>query len=116
MVEQYANQLFLLVIFFIMVYAVIEVLKQIIISFPDSWGSLFANGFSKKGKRWLSFIVAYAFAWAFDFRFASLIFAQTTDSEMSAHANYFIVACLLFCGSKWIYKKLKKTFIKDICE
>jgi hypothetical protein len=116
MAAQYANQLFLLALFFIMVYAVIEVLKQIVISFPDNWGKLFVTGFSKKGKRWLSFIIAYAFAWAFDFRFASLIFEQTTDSEMSAHANYFIVACLLFCGSKWVHKKLKNTFMKNIYE
>ena len=110
MLERFITQIVLFSIFFVMVYAVIEVIKNFFIMMPDRWGKLFSEGLGDKSSRWLSFFVAYGTAWGFDFRFPQLIFNTIQTDEggrLPIHINYFIVACLIFVGSKWIYLNIK---------
>lgn len=115
MFEIYAKEMFLLAVLFVIVSSIVEVIKQLFISFPDSWGKVFKDGFSKEVNRWLSFAIAYLVAYTFDFRFASMIFKSINGSKasLSQHLNYFIVACLLFVGAKWIYHTFNN-FKKDL--
>jgi hypothetical protein len=108
MFSQYSTQFFLLAVFFVMVYAVVEVIKKFFQSLPDKWGKCCVDGLSPNASRWISFIVAYILAWTFDFRFTSMIF-QTINgkgSSLPGHINYFICACLLFVGARWIYEQI----------
>ena len=108
MFVQYSTQLFLLAVFFVMVYAIVEVVKKFFQSLPDRWGKCCVSGLSSNASRWISFIVAYVLAWTFDFRFASMIF-QTINgngSRLPGHINYFICACLLFVGARWMYEQI----------
>lgn len=107
MLERYAVQFFLLAIFFMMAYSVVEVIKKFVLSLPDSFGRWCHEGLPAELKRWVSFIVAYCMAWLFDFRFASMIFDTVNEGALPNHANYFIVACLLFCGSRWIHEQIE---------
>ena len=112
MFTQYAQQLFLLAIFFMFTFAVVEIIKHFVISFPNKWGKVFKEGFNKKINRWISFAVAYGLAYVFDFKFADMIFNATNGgrASLSQHVNYFLVACLLFVGAKWIHKKIKLVY------
>ena len=115
MISQYAQQLFLLAILATMTSAIVEVIKQFLISLPDSifgikLGPAFSTGLNKKAVRWLSFIISYLIAWVFNFKFASIIFKSinNTKADLAQHLDYFIVACLIFMGAKWIYKNIMK--------
>lgn len=115
MINQYAQQLFLLAILSVMTSSIVEVIKHFVISLPDSWGNIFKFGFNKKIIRWISFAVSYLIAYTFNFRFASSIFKSinNTRADFSQHLDYFIVACLIFMGAKWVYKHLMN-FHNDI--
>ena len=108
MFNQYSTQLFLLAVFFMIVYSVVEVIKKFFQALPDRWGKWCVGGPGSKALRWISFIIAYALAWSFNFQFASMIF-ETINGERASlpeHINYFIVACLLFVGARWIYEQI----------
>lgn len=115
MFSQYSQQLFLLGVFFILVYAIVEVIKNFFMALPDKWGSIFREGLGKKTNKWLSFMVGYGLAWLFDFRFAEIIFLSIDNSKssLSQHTNYLLIACLLFVGAKWIHKKIKAVYQID---
>ena len=112
MFTQYSAQLFLLAVFFMIVYAVVEVVKQFFKALPDRWGKLCEVGPGAKALRWISFLIAYGLAWTFNFQFASMIFETINGSGASLpeHINYFIVACLLFVGARWIYEQINSHY------
>lgn len=112
MFREYSVQLFLLAVFFMIVYAVVEVIKNGFQALPDSWGKWCSEGIGSKGIRWISFIVAYVLSWLFDFQFATLVFntINKDTGKLPIHANYFIVACLLFCGSRWIFEQINSNY------
>lgn len=98
-VKMYLNEIVLYVFFSLFVFATIEVIKGLVKSINYDWK------LKENILRWLNFSVAFLYAWTFDFQLANMIFKQAGNSiALNKWANYFVVACLIYVGSKRIWQ------------
>jgi len=107
-------QIILYVILSIFVFATIEVIKGVYKSITKG------KKIHKNILRYANFVIAYGYAWTFNFQFANNVMKLANPSNRSLlnqHINYLIVASLIYVGAKkiWIsYYKKNKEIINDV--
>ena len=121
--QQLILQIIIYIFFSVFVFSTVEVIKGLYKSVAQG---ILKNRLvyqkhkiSKHSIRLMNFIIAYIYAWAFNFQFVNNVLNLSNTKSvktMSNHMNYFIVSAMIYVGAKKIwqtyYSKNKQILIE----